>query len=248
MRIERTGRRADVVLDDPDRHNPQTPALWRALARVGRELDGEVDVVVLRGSGPSFSAGLDRALLAPGAADGPVRLVGLPPAQADAEIASYQEAFTLWSDSSFVSIAAVAGHAIGAGFQLALACDLRVAASDASFAMRETLLGLVPDLGGTARLVEAVGYARALEICASARPIDAEEALRLGLVQRVVPGADLAMAVDETAAPFLGERAAAVIATLALLRQARADIADHLAAERAAQMQRLRALTAAIRS
>ncbi len=68
------------------------------------------------------------------------------------------------------------GHAIGAGFQLALACDLRVLAEDARFSMAEVTLGLVPDLAGTKRLVELVGYARALEICATGRRIDATEA------------------------------------------------------------------------
>ena len=80
------------------------------------------------------------------------------------------------------------GHAIGAGFQLALACDLRVVAEDVSFAMRETSLGLVPDLAGTEPLVACVGYARALEICATGRAVRADEAVRLGLAQVAVPG------------------------------------------------------------
>ncbi len=68
------------------------------------------------------------------------------------------------------------GYAIGAGFQLALACDLRVLADDARFTMREPALGLVPDLTGTKPLVELVGYSRALEICATARWVAADEA------------------------------------------------------------------------
>ena len=76
-----------------------------------------------------------------------------------------------------MSIAAVQGHAIGAGFQLALACDLRVVADDVQFAMRETSLGLVPDLTGTHPLVGLVGYARALEICVTGRFVHAEEAV-----------------------------------------------------------------------
>ena len=65
------------------------------------------------------------------------------------------------------------GYAIGAGFQLALSCDLRVVADDAQFSMKESALGLVPDLTGTKPLVESVGYARALEICATARMVGA---------------------------------------------------------------------------
>ena len=77
------------------------------------------------------------------------------------------------------------GAAVGAGFQLALACDLRVCSTDARFSMRETSLGLVPDLTGTHPLVRAVGYARALEICVTGRWVDAAEALSLGLATSV---------------------------------------------------------------
>jgi enoyl-CoA hydratase/carnithine racemase len=137
----------------------------------------------------------------------------------------------------------VQGVAVGAGFQLALACDLRVAAADARFAMREPALGLVPDLGGTAPLVDAVGFARALEICATARWVDAVEAERIGLVQAVVPPADLAPAVDALAGAVLANPAGAVRATRALLADAaRRDRPEQRAAERSAQGDRLRAL------
>ena len=88
-------------------------------------------------------------------------------ADAEREIAGYQEAFGVFARPGLVSIALVQGHAVGAGFQLALACDLRIAAEDAQFTMAEPSLGLVPDLGGTQSLVELIGYARALEICAT---------------------------------------------------------------------------------
>lgn len=257
VRLRLAGRRADVVLTDPDRHNPQTPALWRALSRLGRWLEGRVDVVVLRGEGPSFSAGLDRAVLSPQSPDGLAHLARLSEQDAEDEIAAFQEAFAIWSDCGYVTIAAVQGHAIGAGFQLALAADLRVAADDVAFEMREPRLGLVPDLGGTARLVDAVGYARALDICASGRTVDAQEALACGLVARVVPPGDLEQAVDDLAAPFLGPAAPAVLATRELLRRAAGAhpgghpggterLADQLAAERAAQVVRIRALAAAL--
>jgi enoyl-CoA hydratase/carnithine racemase len=142
-----------------------------------------------------------------------------------------------------VSIAAVQGHAVGAGFQLALACDLRLAADDARFSMREPALGLVPDLGGTGALVDAVGYGRALEICATARWVDAAEAARIGLVQAVVPAPDLPAAVDALAGAVLANPGPAVRATKALLRRAaRHPREEQLAAERHAQGERLRAL------
>ena len=101
-------------------------------------------------------------------------------------IASYQAGFSWLRRPEFISVAAVQGHAVGAGFQLALACDLRIAASDAQFRMAEPSLGLVPDLGGTQVLVDLVGYSRALEICATNRSVGAEEADRMGLVNLCV--------------------------------------------------------------
>src|SRR4051794_39352071 len=172
---------ATVTLCNPAKRNAQSPALWRALVEAGRLLPGTVRVVVLRGEGASFSAGLDRQAFTPEGFDGEPSFIDLArgtDAELDATIAEYQEAFTWWRRSDVVSIAAVQGHAIGAGFQLALGCDLRVVADDVQFAMRETSLGLVPDLTGTHPLVSLVGYARALEICATGRFMLAEEAER----------------------------------------------------------------------
>ncbi len=121
----------------------------------------------------------------------------------DATIAEYQEAFTWWRRTDIVSIAAVQGHAIGAGFQLALGCDLRVVADDVQFAMRETSLGLVPDLTGTHPLVGLVGYARALEICATGRFVGAEEAVSSGLANLAVPAGELDGAVRDLAAAIM---------------------------------------------
>ncbi|HEX5346832.1 MAG TPA: enoyl-CoA hydratase/isomerase family protein [Pseudonocardiaceae bacterium] len=147
-----------------------------------------------------------------------------------------------------MSIAAVHGHAIGAGFQLALACDIRVAAEDARFTVAETSLGLVPDLTGTLSLVRAVGYARAAEICLTGRRVTAEEALRIGLVNSVVAPHSLPAVVDELAAALLRPAAAATCETLALLAAA-ADgptLDTQRAAERAAQFRRLSELRAAL--
>jgi enoyl-CoA hydratase/carnithine racemase len=142
-----------------------------------------------------------------------------------------------------VTIAAVQGHAIGAGFQLALACDMRVATSDAKFTMAEVSLGLVPDLGGTRPLVRLVGYARALEICVTGRRVGAAEAAAMGLVNLVVPPEDLEDAVrDLTAAVLAGPRDA-VVEIKALLRAALDhDAPTQLRYEREAQVRRLRDL------
>ena len=236
-----------MTLDRPERRNAQTPSTWRRLAEVGQELlTSGARVVVLRAEGPSFSAGLDRAMLTPEGAPGEptfVELAGLDPAALDKAIAMYQEGFTWWRDERIVSVAAVQGHAVGAGFQLALACDVRVLAEDARLSMREPSLGLVPDLGGTQPLVELVGYPRALEICVTGREVAAAEAAQIGLAELVAPPAELDDAVRDLCAAILASPADAVRETKALLRAASSrGYDDQRAAERAAQGRRLRAL------
>jgi enoyl-CoA hydratase/carnithine racemase len=237
---------ATVTLTNRDRRNAQSPALWRALTEAGRLLPGSIRVVVLRAEGMSFSAGLDRQAFTPDGFDGEpslLELAGAPEAERDAIIASFQDAFTWWRRNDIVTVAAVQGHAIGAGFQLALACDLRVCADDARFAMRETSLGLVPDLTGTKPLTGLVGYARALEICLTGRSVHADEAERIGLANLVVPAADLDAAVQDLTAALLAAPRDAVIETKALLSGAPERTYEaQRAAERAAQGRRLRDL------
>ncbi|MEV7615350.1 enoyl-CoA hydratase/isomerase family protein [Streptomyces sp. NPDC089799] len=237
---------ATVTLTNPAKRNAQSPALWRALTEAGRSLPGTVRVVVLRGEGKSFSAGLDRQAFTPEGFEGEPSFLDLARGSdelLDATIAEYQEAFTWWRRNDIISIAAVQGHAIGAGFQLALACDLRVVADDVQFAMRETSLGLVPDLGGTQPLTALVGYARALEICATGRFVHAEEAERIGLANLAVPGTELDSAVRDLTAALLAAPREAVIETKALLRGASGRGYDEQrTAERAAQARRLRDL------
>lgn len=243
----REGGLATVTLARPAKRNAQTPATWRALAGIGRELlaDDAARVVLLRAEGESFSAGLDRAMFTTGVEGEPgmVQLADLPDDQLDATIAGYQEAFTWWRDPRLVSVAAVQGHAVGAGFQLALACDLMVVADDAQLAMRETSLGLVPDLAGTKPLVERVGYARALEICATGRWVAAAEAVDLGLAVLAVRREELDTAARDLAAALLAAPAEAVGATKALLQGAGGRThEEQQVAERAAQRERLRDL------
>ncbi|MFJ4031600.1 enoyl-CoA hydratase/isomerase family protein [Streptomyces griseoluteus] len=237
---------ATVTLTNPAKRNAQSPALWRALAEAGRALPGSVRVVVLRGEGKSFSAGLDRQMFTPEGIEGEPSFIDLArrdDAGVESAIAGFQEAFTWWRRNDIVSIAAVQGHAIGAGFQLALACDLRVVADDVQFAMRETSLGLVPDLTGTHPLVGLVGYARALEICVTGRFVHAEEAVVSGLASVAVPAADLDGAATDLASAVLAAPRDAVVETKALLRGAVGRSFDEqVVAERAAQARRLRDL------
>jgi enoyl-CoA hydratase/carnithine racemase len=245
--LEVDGARATVTLDRPDVLNAQTPHTWEALRLLGEALPAQVRVVVVRGSGRAFSAGLDRRLFTAAEVDGMpgiTAIAGMADGDADATIAGFQAGFAWLRDPARVTVAAVHGHAIGAGFQLALACDIRVAAQDVQFCMAEPALGIVPDLGGTYPLVHTVGYARAAEICLTGRRVGAQEALAIGLVSQVVDVEDLDATVDVLAAALAGAPAGAARETLALLAGVAegADPAAALAAERAAQLRRLRSL------
>jgi enoyl-CoA hydratase/carnithine racemase len=247
VRYDQRDAVATVTLIRPEVRNAQTPTMWRALAAVGEEIPDEVRVVVVRGEGPSFSAGLDRAMLDPlVAGDDPESVVGLL-TRSDDEISEavdgFQRGFTWLRDPRFVSVAVVQGHAIGAGFQLALSCDLRVVADDAQFCMKEPALGLVPDLTGTKPLVESVGYARALEVCATARVVRAAEALEIGLATMVCPVSELDAAVADLVDAVTAPMAGAVRETKALLLAASGrSLEEQRRFEREAQIRRFREL------
>ncbi len=251
--LESTGLRIDVepgivtvTLDRPDRRNAQDPAMWRALTALGAGLPEGTRVVVVRAEGASFSAGLDRRMFTPEGIPGETSFLAmaeLSDEALDEVIRGAQAAFSWWRRPDVVTIAAVQGHAVGAGFQLALACDIRVLAEDAQLAMKEPSLGLVPDLCGTKPLVECVGYSRALEICATGRWVGAKEAARIGLANAVVPREELDATARDLAAALLAAPAGAVRETKALLLGAAGrSHADQQDAERAAQAMRIRDL------
>ena len=245
VRTAREGAVLTVTLDRADQLNAQTPDTWAALREIGSRLDDEVRVVVVRGEGRAFSAGLDRTLFSPepGVAGGLAELGAMPPEHAEERIRGYQAGFRWLRSPGIVSIAAVQGHAIGAGAQLALACDLRVFADDAQLRLPETTLGLVPDLTGTSTLVELVGYSRAVEICLTGRAVGAVEAVSIGLANVAVPVGELDATVADLTAALLGPDPRATRETLALLRSAARSTPDQQdAAERAAQVRRLGAL------
>jgi enoyl-CoA hydratase/carnithine racemase len=245
VRLGLEGPVATVTLCRPEVLNAQTPAMWGALRSIGRDLPGDVRVVVVRGEGRVFSAGLDLSV-AGGPAEEPGSLAAmahLPPDEATTLIAGFQEAFSWLERPDIVSVAAVQGHAIGAGFQLALACDLRVLTTDAKLTMAEVSLGLVPDLGGTRPLYDLVGYARALEICVTGRRVAADEALAIGLANLVVPAEDLDSAVGDLSAAILAGARDAVVEIKALVRGAGGrSAAEQRRHEREAQVRRMRDL------
>lgn len=257
LRLDIRDAVATVTLSRPERRNAMTPAVWRGLAAIGAELPAEIRVVVVRGAGPSFSSGIDLRMFsaspasaspasaspaAAASAAGEERIEVADP-ELEARVAAWQQGFLWLRDPRIVSVAAVQGHAIGAGLQLALACDLRILADDAKLCMKEAALGLVPDLTGTKPLVEIVGLARAIELCLTARVVQADEAARLRLAELVVPAADLDSAVADLTAALLATDPAAARAAKRLLAQAAANTLEQQArAERAEQAVLLRAM------
>ncbi|MCE0764984.1 enoyl-CoA hydratase/isomerase family protein [Pseudonocardia kujensis] len=187
LRVERSGPVARIVLARPERHNAQGPQLWAELHAAGAQLSADQDVraAVLLGEGPSFSSGLDLAELEPGGFLH--RVAGAADAAAQALIAEAQHAFGWIAEAPFPVVAAVHGVAIGAGLQLALACDVRFVADDATLAVAEVGLGVVPDLGATADLPRLLGLEKALDLILTARAFTGKEAEELGLALRAVP-------------------------------------------------------------
>ena len=244
VRALRDGPVVSVVLNRPDNRNAQLPVTWEALRHIGDDLDDGVRVVTVTGAGSSFSAGLDRSAFRPDPDSLFAQIARAPDSVADELISGFQDGFSWLTDTRFVSVAAVHGHAIGAGFQLALACDLIVCAQDARFAMAEVTLGLVPDLGGTRRLADRIGRSRALEMCVTGRRVGADEAVRTGLALLAVPGAQLEATLADLVGSLLDPPADAVRAVIRMfdgIGDRSAD--DQLALERSEQITRIRALS-----
>lgn len=244
FRLTQTDAVWRLTLCRPERRNVQTPTMWAAMAEVAGSLPAGVRAVVIDAEGPDFSAGLDRAMLGAEVPKGEPRVLSIAanrgPAETARLIEGFQRAFTAWRDCDAIVVAAVQGNAIGAGFQLALAADLRVVAADAKLSLRETSLGLVPDLGGTLPLVRTLGYSRALEVCLTGRAIEAQEAVGSGLASVVAPNDRLGAVTDAVVEAVLESPEPAVRAIKRVLRAAvTQDAAAQLVTEREAQAELL---------
>jgi enoyl-CoA hydratase/carnithine racemase len=192
IRVERRGRVVRCTLDRPPL-NLFEPGLIAALRATFLELtaDSTVGLVVLTGSGRAFTAGMSVNVLR-----------DLDPAGAEALITVLHDAIDAVHRAPFPVIAAVNGAALGAGFELALACDLRVAATGAIFGLPEVRVG-VPSVIQAALLPPLVGPGRAAELLLTGATVGAEQALAWGLVNRVVEAARLDAAVQELAEPII---------------------------------------------
>src|SRR5437762_12407801 len=196
---------ATITLARPDKRNAVNQAMFEELRRATAVAgdDPAVRAVLVDGEGPSFCAGIDLSLIG--------ELAGLANGgDFSIFVQMAQRPFRRLALMPKPSVAAVQGHALGAGFQLALACDLRVAAEDVRFGMLETRYGIIPDLGGMHQLARLVGPARAKELVWTARTLDAEEAERIGLASEVVDGDRLRDRAHELARPVMANSPTAV--------------------------------------
>jgi enoyl-CoA hydratase/carnithine racemase len=178
VRTEHHGRLRHVVLNRPEKRNAFNAELILALTDALREVaaDPSAHVVVLRGEGPLFSSGVDLKALED--FSGTVEM--LRPFRS-----AWIEVCRLLEEMPKATICAIHGACIGGALETALACDLRVAAAGSVLGLPETRIGLIPDVGGSSRLPQVVGLGRAKELIMTGKLIDAEEAERIGLVNRV---------------------------------------------------------------
>ena len=193
--VETRGRVGLIRLDRPKQLNALNDALMDELGAVLLEFDGNADIgaIVLTGNEKAFAAGADIAAMAGW---------GYMDVYRDEYITRNWE--TIRRVRKPV-IAAVGGYALGGGCELAMMCDILIAADNAKFGQPEVKLGVIPGAGGTQRLPRAISKAKAMDLCLTARTMDAQEAERAGLVSRIVPAdrlLDEALAVATTIAGY----------------------------------------------
>jgi enoyl-CoA hydratase/carnithine racemase len=210
IRYQRHQDIGTLTLARPGKRNAQNPLMWAELARLGAELvpDETLRCLVVTGDGPTFSAGID---LVEGMAGMLADIAGRPGDENARAVGQTAAGTFSWiPDLGCASVAAVRGHAYGAGLQLALACDFRIFAAGAKVGLLETRYGIMPDMGATVRLPRIIGESRARELILLGDVIDADQALRIGLASQVVAAADLDAAAAELAARLAAQPPLAV--------------------------------------
>ncbi|HZB04511.1 MAG TPA: enoyl-CoA hydratase-related protein [Actinomycetota bacterium] len=223
VRLEVEDGVGTIRLDRPPM-NAIDQDLTRDLLAVAHEVTRREDVgaVVLYGGEKVFAAGADVKMMA-----------DMGPAQVRPMIMGLQEVFNAVEDIPKVTIAAVTGYALGGGCELAMTADLRFAAPDAKLGQPEILLGIIPGAGGTQRLPRLVGPARAKDLIFSGRQVDAEEAHRIGLVDRIAED-PYREAVQAARGYARGPRAALRAAKVSVNWGGRVDLRTGVAIEREA--------------
>lgn len=174
---------ATITLNRPEKANAFDGEMWQALEDAANKvkMNPAIKAAILTGAGKSFCSGLD---IKKAAAEG-ICLDDRALRPGHACLSYVSEVFTLLEQLPVPVIAAISGGCIGLGFELALACDIRLASEEAVFSIPEVVFGLVPDCGGTQRLPRLIGPAMAKELIFSGRRIDAAEALRIGLINHI---------------------------------------------------------------
>ena len=195
IQLIRDGHVATLKLNRPEARNAMSIAMGDEVARAVEDVraDADIRVLVVTGEGRAFSGGGDLGMLAADAGIGEAHAgMGGPPRE-------FYNRYLSVATLPIPTLAAINGHAIGAGFCFALACDLRIASSNAKLGMTFTKLGIHPGMGATYFLPRLLGTARAAELLFSGRIIDATEAERLGIVSRVAPRDAFSAAVSTLA-------------------------------------------------
>ena len=222
--VEQRGRVGWITLNRPETLNALNSQLAREItaAAMGFDADQGVGAIVLTGSERAFAAGADIK-----------EMEGMNSAEMIAT-----DHFGSWNDFAAVRtpvIAAVSGYALGGGCELAMMCDIILAADTAKFGQPEINLGVIPGMGGTQRLIRAVGYYKAAELILSGRVMDATEAERVGLVSRIVPADELLAEASALAETIASKGLPSVYAAKAALDAAmETTLADGLAHEKQA--------------
>ncbi|MFC3450474.1 enoyl-CoA hydratase [Amycolatopsis speibonae] len=221
--VERAGDRvALITLNRPKALNALNLQAMRDITGAAEELgqDPDVGAIVLTGSAKAFAAGADIKEMQ-------------PQSFSDVYAADWFAGWDALSRVRVPLIAAVSGYALGGGCELAMMCDVLIAAENAKFGQPEITLGVIPGMGGSQRLTRAIGKAKAMDLCLTGRMIDAAEAERSGLVSRVVPTESLlddALAVAAKIASM--SRPAAMMVKEAVNQAFESGLADGLRFER----------------
>jgi enoyl-CoA hydratase/carnithine racemase len=215
IEFERVGSVGWLRLDRPEKLNSFTVLMWHEMRALGEDVrdDPELRAVVVIGKGRAFSSGIDTSVFTAGSSDAIQTGDDAGTRHADPTIDGIlraQAAYSWLAEARYPTIAAVHGYALGAGLQLALACDVRVFARGAQVGLLEHKYGILPDLGGTQRLPRVVGASKAKEMIWTAARIDAEESYRIGLCDRLVDEADLESEVTALAATIAAQPPLAV--------------------------------------
>jgi enoyl-CoA hydratase len=192
--IERTGAVATLWLDRPEKLNALHRVLWKSIPAAVSSLDEDPDVrvIVLAGRGKAFCAGIDlidhaTTMAGGGSLSGRGEsAVGKRRALLD-DIRVYQQTASCFANTNKPVVAAVHGACIGAGMDLITACDIRLASADAVFSVRETRIAMVADIGTLQRLPRVIGDGAARELIFTGRDVDAARALRIGLLNALLP-------------------------------------------------------------